>query len=377
MAKEDDGTIAIQVDDLDTVPVDVSADPALAQQAVVDSDPKPAKETKTKTKVRVSPDPESQVAVTGPTPEQALEEARNFAKQQEDARKAAEATAASERARAEAAERDRQAALKQAEEFQQRAASSELTLIDSSIASTQRELDSQRDAYTRAAEAGEFAKMADIQIKMSKAAAALDRFEAEKASIEANAARSAQTVTEGRVDYQPQVSSQTERFLSQFAPTAQNWLRQHMDCLPAEYGGDQTKNAKMMAGHYAALAQSIQANTPRYFEIIEEHLGVRQQSAPTPATTGATTAPAAPTSAAAQVHPAQTQRHQAVPAAPVSRDPGQGTQPRNVREVRLTKEQQEMAKVSFPHLTDQQAFGMYARNLIELEAEGKLGRTSH
>jgi hypothetical protein len=36
-----------------------------------------------------------------------------------------------------------------------------------------------------------------------------------------------------------------------------------------------------------------------------------------------------------------------------------------------------MAKVSFPHLPEQQAYGQYARNLIELEAEGKLGRLTH
>ena len=36
-----------------------------------------------------------------------------------------------------------------------------------------------------------------------------------------------------------------------------------------------------------------------------------------------------------------------------------------------------MAKVSFPHLPEAQAYGQYARNLIELEAEGKIGRLTH
>jgi hypothetical protein len=40
-------------------------------------------------------------------------------------------------------------------------------------------------------------------------------------------------------------------------------------------------------------------------------------------------------------------------------------------------DQQEMAKASWPHLPPQEAFGLYARNLLELEAEGKMGRTTH
>lgn len=369
MTGKDDGSIAVQVDDLATVSVEV--DPAIVEaenkQVAVSGAVEPEKkdkEPKAKTK-RVSPEPDVQIQ-TGPTAQEAIETAVASAKAELDARiRAAEATAVAERARADAAERGRLDAVKAAEELEQRASNSELTLVDSSIASAQRELEAQQEAYTRAAEAGEFAKMAQIQVKMSKAAAALDRFEAEKATIESGARRA--PTTEGAVT-QPQAPSKADQFLSQLSLPSQNWMRMHLDCLPAAAGGDPVKNSKMMAGHYAALSQNIIPDTPDYFRVIEEHLGGTQMSK-------ATETQPAHQPAQQPVRPAAP----VVPAAPVSRDaPQAGGQPqRSTREVRLTKEQQETAKLSWPHLPEAQAYGLYARNLLELEAEGKIGRTTH
>lgn len=369
MAKDDD-SISVQVDDLDTVQVQVDGNPVdpAGGQAAVAAPPAAEVEPKTKTtRKRVSPEPDVEAATPSTTPDKALEEAIAQAKRSDEARVAAEATAAAERTRAEQAERDRQRAIKEAEDSAQRAANTELTMIDSSLEAANRELEAQRDAYTRAAEAGEFSKMADIQIKMSKAAAAIDRLEDAKSAFESGARQTATHTAEP----QP-VASQTERFLSQFAPQAQNWLRMHLDCLPPEQGGNAVKHNKMMQGHYAAIASGTQLNTPDYFRVIEEHVGVRQPVSAAAAVTPATAAPVA-----APVEPA---RAAPAVAAPVSRDaPSASGTPaaRNIREVRLTRDQQEMAKVSFPHLPEQQAYGMYARNLLELEAEGKLGRTSH
>lgn len=350
MAKaKDDDSISVTVDDSDTiqVAVDTTKGEAVPENQVAVEDPKPKVARK---RVNPTPDP----VVDSPTPEQALEEAKAYAKQQEEARRAAETTAAAERSRADAAERARQQALKDSEDSAQRAANSEITLIESSIASAQRELESQQDAYTRAAEAGEFAKMAQIQVKISKAASALDRLEDAKSAIENNP-RPTQPVAA-----EPAPVSTTEKFLSTFSPKAQNWLRQHMDCLPPQYGGDAVKNNKMMQGHYAAAAQDLEEGSSEYFRVIEEHINPKPQAAAPAPAAGSAASPA--------------------PAAPVSRSSPAAdgtTPPRNVREVRLTRDQQEMAKVSFPHLPEQQAYGMYARNLLELEAEGKLGRTSH
>lgn len=366
MAKDDD-SISVQVDDLDTVQVQVEgtpANPVEDQTVVTTPEPEPDPKT-TRTRKRVSPEPEPTTAATGTPPNQALEEAIASAKKANDARVAAEATAAAERSRAEQAERARQQAVREAEENAQRAANSELTMVEGSLDAANRELESQKEAYVRAAEAGEFSKMADIQTRMAKAAAAIDRLEDTKSALESGARQPVAHPAEP----QP-ATSQTERFLSQFAPQAQNWLRMHLDCLPPEQGGDAAKHNKMMQGHYAAVGSGVPLNSPDYFRVIEEHVGFRQPVA----------APAPAASAAAVVVPAEPARAAPAPAAPVSREAptASGATPaRNVREVRLTRDQQEMAKVSFPHLPEQQAYGMYARNLLELESEGKLGRTSH
>lgn len=358
MADNDD-TVAIQVDDLATVQVALDNEPLESDQQAVAA----AKEPRTRTK-RVSPDPIA--ALDGPTPAEALAEAQAFGKQQEDARKAAEATAASERQRADAAEAARQQALRESQEHQERANNSELTLIESKIASAQNELSALKDSYANAAEAGEFKKMADIQEKMSRAASALDRHEALKSDLEANPRQT----TEGTVTAQPTNQSAAEKLLSQYSPPAQNWLRQHMDCLPPQAGGDLSKHNKMMAGHYSAVGKGFAIDSEPYFREIEVHV------------VPATTEPAQrTTSKAAEVQPAAVERRAApAPAAPVSREAplASGQQPvRSSREVRLSREQQEMAKLSFPHKSEAEAFGLYARNLIELEAEGKIGRLTH
>lgn len=356
----DEDDITIQVDDIDTIQVPVEGEDPIKGQAVVETEPKPAKKTKT----RVSPEPDPDPTPTTPSAaETALAEAQAFAKQQEEARRAAETTAANERARADRAEQQRQQALKEAQDASERAASTELTMIESNIAAAQRELEAQQDAFTRAAEAGEFVKMGTIQTKIAKAAAALDRLEDAKSAIESRPAPVAQPATD------PQPVNNTEKFLSGFSPNAQNWLRQHMDCLPPAYGGDAAKNNKMMQGHYAAMSQNLAEGSSDYFRVIEEHIGTRQPVAAPAASAAAVVTPAAPAAPAPKAAPV---------AAPVSREaPSATPQARNVREVRLTRDQQEMAKVSFPHVDEKTAFGMYARNLIELEAEGKIGRTSH
>ena len=357
--KENDDDLVVNIDDPDTITVDVDDKPELAVKPEPKVKEAKVKETKTK---RVQPDVEVQGVVTT-SPEEALEQAKTFAKQQEDARRAAEATAANERAMREQAQREAAQARTEADQSKTRAENSELAIIENGIASAEREVTAYEAEYTRAAEAGEFAKMATIQTKLSKAAAALDRLENAKATFDV---KQTQT-TEGRVEAQPTVQpSAVERYLSQFTPVAQSWLRQHLDCAPAEVGGDAVKNSKMMQGHYAALAQNIQLNTPDYFKVIEEHIN--------PVATTKVESKAAEVQIA-DVKPAP--KH-IQPSAPVSRDaPVTAGTPRNVREVRLTKDQQEMARVSFPHLPEAQAYGQYARNLIELEAEGKIGRSTH
>lgn len=358
MAKQDsEDDLVVNVDDLDTVVVETDA--TTPQEVVKEA--KAPKEPKTK---RVLLDDQQTVATTPTDHEQALAEAKAFAKQQEEARRAAEATAASERAMREQAERQAQQAQQAYNEAQERAANSELAVIDNGIAAAQAQVESLQEEFTRAAEAGEFAKMGVIQTKISKAAAALDRLENTKATFDI-----ASKTAEGRVEAPVVQQNAFEKYVSAFAPQAQNWIRQHPDCVPPAVGGNATRHNLMMAGHYAAIGKGILEGTSEYFRTIEEHLSppAAQEVTPTP------------TSKASEVVTAVVERPapRAQPSAPVTRDAPAGNAPRNVREVRLTKDQQEMAKVSFPHLPEAQAYGQYARNLIELESEGKIGRSTH
>lgn len=356
--KEDDLEIELEGgDDIEVeLETEVKSEPKTPKQTVeAKTKDKPAPRTRT----RVNPDP---VIDAVPTPEEALAEAKAHAEQETTARKAAEATAQSERTAREAAERSAQAAIKAAEEHQDRANNTELTLIENNIASMQEQLTSHESAFEKAAEAGEFKNMAAIQTKIAKVSAALDRLESTKVDLEANP-RKTQT-TEGSVR-EPDNTSAVEKYLRGFAPNAQNFLRQHLDCVAPSVGGDPVKHNRMMAGHYAAVAKGLAEGTDIYFKELESHINpvaAKVEPEPEPAV-----------SRAAQTRPA------ASPSAPPTRDaPSASGQPqRTSRTVTLTKEQQEAAKLSWPKLPEKEAYGLYARNLLELEAEGKIGRLTH
>lgn len=291
----------------------------------------------------------------------ALEEAK--AKAERDLAASA-ATAASERQARIAAEQLAQRYAKDADAARAETETAQLTLLERGIEASTGEVESLQGALENAYEASDFKKVAEIQTKLSRASATLDRLEAAKEDL-ATAPKKPPT-TEGRVETPPQQGSAFEQYLSQFAPEAQTWLRAHPECAPANVGGNGQSNSKMMAGHYAALAQNVQPNTPEYFRIIEENTGHRQ-----------------PVSAAADIKPAEvtpSPSKKPVVAAPPSREvPRADGKPgrTNPRSITLSKDQQDMAKVSFPHLPQKEAFAQYARNLIELESEGKMGRLTH
>lgn len=281
-------------------------------------------------------------------------------------REAAEATAHAERQRAEQASRElleTQAARKAALE---QVAARELSIITAGIGAAQQQLDTLQDQLTRQYEAGEFAEAAKTQVDIAKATTSLAQLEQSKTRLE-SAAPERPSTTEGRVAPPPSTpAARFESYVSQFAPAAQQWLRAHPQCVPAEAGGDAAANAKMMAGHHLAVAKGYALSSPEYFREIEALIA-------SPSAAAAPTAPAAPAARAPAPPPRQAQ-----PSAPPSREPPAAPGvPRNVRQVTLSKEQQEAAVMSFPKMERQKAFALYAQNLIQLEAEGKLGRTTH
>lgn len=273
---------------------------------------------------------------------------------------AARATALAERQRREAVERQLKERVQEVDAARAEAESAQLTLLEQGITAAKGDVEAYQEQLTVAYEAGDFKKVAEVQAKMSRAAATLDRLEATKEEVATAPKPKAQEQAVAPA-YSP-----LEQYLSQLEPEAQNWLRTHPECAPPQLGGNQTSNARMMAGHYAALGQNIAPNTPDYFRVIEEHTGHR---APESAAAVVTKADEAPAKAAPR----------AQPSAPPSREimSAKDGRVRSPRSVTLSKEQQDMAKVSFPHLPDKEAYAQYARNLLELEAEGKMGRLTH
>lgn len=291
-------------------------------------------------------------------------------KNADELRKAAEATATTERNARLATERTLSQRDQEVQAARETAAAAELQTINTGIENATRSVETLTAEIERAAEAGDFKAGAAAQAKLARASATLDRLETDKTNFES---RKPAPSTEGRV-VEHQQQSPFEQYVAGFAPKAQTWLRAHPECVPAQVGGNSTKNAAMMAGHYEALAKGLTEGTDDYFKVIEEKAGYRE-----------------PVSTAAEIvlagerkpepKPAPQQRRPA-PSAPPSRDSEQtgATQ----RSVRLTPQQQEVALFSATPKPGEsevafraRAFGAYARELVSAQAEGKIGRATH
>ena len=204
-------------------------------------------------------------------------------KNEEQRRKAAEATAAAERERANqalriAAQRDQAAVAAET-----RAQTSELAILTSGLANAEGELASAKQEWQRAQESGEFEKAADAMARISKAASAVDRLSSAKTAFEATVPKTASGAVEAPSERQ--VQSQVppfEQYVSNpvFSPKAQAWLRAHPDCVPPQVGGNAQKHNAMMAGHHAALARGLAEGTDEYFQAIEEQVEGKTQPPP-------------------------------------------------------------------------------------------------
>lgn len=143
-------------------------------------------------------------------------------------------------------------------------AASQLDTVVSGIAAATAEADAAEREYVAAAEAGDFAAQARAQRKISGAEARIQRLTEAKGDLEdakpAKATQRAETSPEPRQAQQDPV----EAVASGMAPRAAAWIRSHPDCIT-----DKSKNAKMMATHYAALAEGLEEGGNDYFERLD------------------------------------------------------------------------------------------------------------
>lgn len=287
---------------------------------------------------------------------------------------AARAATDAERRRADAASIRADQAEQEAKVARDAAETSELTTVVSGIEAAQQELVAAKSAFKAAHEAGDADGMADAQARIGSAASAKDRLTDKKQTLETAATRRAAEPPPRPREADAGYVSPQERYItgSGFAPKAQDWLREHPECVPPNAGGDASKNAAMMKGHWEAIEKGIPMNSEKYFEVLDTHIGARAAPA---AGDGAELAPASKK---------PTQR-QAMPSAPPSREPPTPDgRPTGKQSVQLTRAMQEIAELSFPQKAGEddtawkkRAYGTYATEYIQAKAEGKIGRITH
>lgn len=364
-----DPLASVEVPDESLVTIDVTDAPELAEKETPKADGvAAAEEGKEAPAKKTTPVHTDTQVVTDPT-----EALRAAVKTAEDARKAAEAQAVAERQRADEARALADRRAQEAAAAHETAQDRQLAIITQGIEGATREVGAYQDELSRALEAGEFKKVAEVQAKLSKAAAALDRLEDAKANFEAKVAAAAETKTETTEATSARTPFENYLVQNRFSPKAESWLRAHPECAPAEIGGNPSKHAAMMAGHYDAKAKGLAEGSDDYFRVIEEHAGYRH---PVQTQTKTTTAEEA------EEAPAVKPKPKPQVAAPVTREAPDAAGRPTQRDVKLNKDQQEAALLSWPQQqgedTDawrKRAFGKYARSFLELQAEGKIGRT--
>lgn len=144
--------------------------------------------------------------------------------------------------------------------------------------------------------------------------------------------------------------------LSQYSAKQRAWIDRH-----PEYLTDERLRQKAAAGHYAAVADGIEVDTPEYFERIDEIAGLKQD----------------------EEQPRQRQKPQYDDAGdlPVTRNGSPGTTRRD-GSIRLSPDEREAADMAFSDtpvddyvvngVTKPGRYKMYARNKEALKREGRL-----
>lgn len=241
----------------------------------------------------------------------------------------------------------------------------ELREIQTSIDVTKRNLDLLEEDYVRAREAGDARAEAKASRAMAQASADLNALEAGKAQRE-HAKKNPQPQQQFRQDPVEVVVGSLANW-----PQSQAWVRAHPDM-----ARDPAKWRATVAASDLALAKGLAADTTAYFAHIE---GTLQANGILPMPNGSANGNGNG-NGAAPVKTEETVMSQAsrpVPpaAAPVSRTGGTPGQPKPGT-IRLTREQAEMAELSFPNLVKEKgataAHRAYAEAMVEARANGKI-----
>ncbi len=264
-----------------------------------------------------------------------------------------------------AEERGRKEAERQVQEWQSKAATAEAETVRFRGTAEQAQYDAVLNAiqaadqeaklakaeYAAALGAGEYERASDAQMRMSTAAAELVNLNSGKAAMEA--ARRAPQPERPREPQRQPAADPFERYVAQFTPKTQEWLRAHPEAVT-----DQATNAEVIAAHHKALKAGHAPESPEYFSFIEGRLNGQPIMPETPA----------------PLKPKPAQR--SIPAAPPSRE-SNGGGARNPNEVKLTARQVDAANTTIlwehgPNKGKPIGVPEYARRLLAMERDGRL-----
>lgn len=236
----------------------------------------------------------------------------------------------------------------------------ELREIQTSIDVTKRNLDLAKQQYRNARAAGDVDQELEATEAIAQAKADLNSLEAGKAQRE-HAKKNPQPQQQFRQDPVEVVVGSLANW-----PQSQAWVRAHPDM-----ARDPAKWRATVAASDLALAKGLAADTTAYFAHIE---GTLQANGILPMPNSANGNGAPPVKTEETV---MSQASRPVPpaAAPVSRTGGTPGQPKPGT-IRLTREQAEMAELSFPNLVKEKgataAHRAYAEAMVEARANGKI-----
>jgi hypothetical protein len=213
----------------------------------------------------------------------------------------------------------------------------QLSMVVNAIDTVKAETDRLEADYATALQDGDYAGAAKIQRSMTENVAKLQTLEGGRLHLEKEAKK---PPPKPQVDIVEQLASQVADAGS---PRAATWVRQH-----PQYARDPRLNRQMIRAHEDAVDEGIAPDTDRYFEYVENKLGLRERAEES-------------VSVAAEQVGART----APPAAPVGRGASNGPSS-NPNTVRLSAAEREIAAMN--GMTERE----YAVQKLALQKEGKL-----
>lgn len=235
--------------------------------------------------------------------------------------------------------------------------------ILTTIQSSQHESEQLRGELAKAMEEGDYDKASSIQMKITRNIARLERLEDGKVAMDERKNQPQQQPQQPRqaqpqpVDWNRAWSpAEAESVLKGYTTRTASWMRSN-----PRFFSDPSFRQQVSGAHQIAVGRGLQPDTDDYFRAVEGIVGGTPDQEETYRSD--------PVSAAQPVA-----RAPAAPAAPPSRSVPSSRPQAGGRQVSLTSEEREMAKIMF-HKTrdsDPDPEVLYARHKAALENEGRL-----